>query len=81
MLFNNQKNTVTFGGNTGGLLLSNGSEEKYVISWPGQAGKIFELPTGGSAIMKEGKNTIFFARKEQCLAIGSQLRTLFKIND
>jgi photosystem I subunit 2 len=39
------------------------------------------MPTGGAAIMKTGPNLIYFARKEQCLALGKQLRTNFKIND
>jgi photosystem I subunit 2 len=42
---------------------------------------IFEMPTGGAAIMKQGPNLVYFARKEQCLALGSQLRAKFKIND
>ena len=42
---------------------------------------IFEMPTGGAAIMKPGPNLVYFARKEQCLALGKQLRTNFKIND
>jgi photosystem I subunit 2 len=42
---------------------------------------IFEMPTGGAAIMKDGPNLVYFARKEQCLALGRQLRTNFKIND
>ena len=40
-----------------------------------------EMPTGGAAIMKQGPNLVYFARKEQCLALGKQLRTNFKIND
>jgi len=31
--------------------------------------------------MKEGENLVYFAKKEQCLALGSQLRTNFKIQD
>jgi len=48
----------------------------------GQAKKeqIFEMPTGGAAIMRNGENLLYLARKEQCLALGTQLRT-FKIND
>jgi photosystem I subunit 2 len=38
------------------------------------------MPTGGSAIMLKGENLLYFARKEQCLALGTQLRT-FKINN
>jgi hypothetical protein len=41
---------------------------------------IFEMPTGGAAIMKQGPNLVYFV-KEQCLALGSQLRAKFKIND
>ena len=42
---------------------------------------IFEMPTGGAAIMRQGPNMVYFARKEQALALGKQLRTNFKIND
>ena len=36
------------------------------------------MPTGGAAIMNEGDNLLYLARKEQCLALGTQLRTKFK---
>jgi photosystem I subunit 2 len=39
---------------------------------------VFELPTGGAAHMNEGENLMYFSRKEQCLALGTQLRTKFK---
>jgi photosystem I subunit 2 len=39
------------------------------------------MPTSGSAIMQGGENLLYLAKKEQCLALGTQLRTLFKIND
>jgi len=42
--------------------------------------QIFEMPTGGAAIMRSGENLLYLARKEQCLALGTQLRT-FKITD
>jgi photosystem I subunit 2 len=77
----------TFGGSTGGWLLAAEEEEKYVITWTNDRKKlspqenIFEMPTGGAAIMRQGQNLIYFARKEQCLALGKQLRTEFKIND
>ena len=48
---------------------------------PAQEDNIFEMPTGGAAVMKQGPNLVYFARKEQCLALGKQLRTSFKIND
>jgi photosystem I subunit 2 len=38
------------------------------------------MPTGGAAIMRNGENLLYLARKEQCLALGTQLRT-FKINN
>ncbi|KAD0579087.1 hypothetical protein E3N88_44029 [Mikania micrantha] len=31
--------------------------------------QIFEMPTGGAAIMREGPNLLKLARKEQCLAL------------
>lgn len=63
-----------FGGSTGGWLRSAEVEEKYAISWNGNSEKVFEMPTGGAAIMRLGENVIYFARKEQCLALGAQLR-------
>lgn len=76
-----------FGGSTGGWLQAAETEEKYVMTWTNDRKKsavkdnIFEMPTGGAAIMKQGPNLAYFARKEQCLALGKQLRTSFKIND
>jgi len=76
-----------FGGSTGGWLQSAETEEKYVMTWTNENKKtspeanIFEMPTGGAAIMKSGPNLVYFSRKEQCLALGKQLRTNFKIND
>ncbi len=35
-------------------------------------------PTGGAAIMRKGPNLLKLARKEQCLALLTQLRTKFK---
>ena len=67
-----------FGGSTGGLLTAAETEEKYAITWTSQKEQVFEMPTGGAAIMNEGENLLYFARKEQCLALGTQLRTAFK---
>jgi photosystem I subunit 2 len=39
------------------------------------------MPTSGAAIMQQGENLLYLAKKEQCLALSTQLRTLFKIND
>ncbi|MEX0588008.1 MAG: photosystem I reaction center subunit II PsaD [Cyanobium sp.] len=65
-------------GSTGGLLNSAETEEKYAITWSSPTEQVFELPTGGAAHMNEGENLMYFARKEQCLALGTQLRTKFK---
>ena len=73
-----------FGGSTGGWLQAAETEEKYVMTWTNKRNKpavednIFEMPTGGAAIMKQGPNLVYFARKEQCLALGKQLGTLSK---
>jgi len=69
-----------FGGSTGGLLRKAQVEEFYVITWDAPKEQIFELPTGGAAIMRAGPNLLKLARKEQCLCLGVTLRTKFKIN-
>ncbi|MEB3351228.1 MAG: photosystem I reaction center subunit II PsaD [Cyanobacteriota bacterium] len=65
-------------GSTGGLLNAAETEEKYAITWTSNQAQAFELPTGGAAEMNAGENLMYFARKEQCLALGTQLRTKFK---
>ena len=70
----------TFGGSTGGWLRAAEVEEKYAITWTSSKEQIFEMPTGGSAIMRNGENLLYLARKEQCLALSTQLKT-FKVND
>lgn len=70
--------TPIFGGSTGGLLTKAEVEEKYAITWTSSKQQVFELPTGGAALMHEGENLLYLARKEQCLALGTQLRTKFK---
>jgi len=67
-----------FGGSTGGLLRKAQIEEFYVITWDAKKEQVFEMPTGGAAIMRSGPNLLKLARKEQCLALLSQLRTKFK---
>lgn len=54
------------------------TEEFYVITWEGKKEQIFEMPTGGAAIMRKGPNLLKLARKEQCLALGTMLRTKLK---
>ncbi|MDJ0558989.1 MAG: photosystem I reaction center subunit II [Microcystis sp. M53599_WE4] len=67
-----------FGGSTGGLLTKADLEEKYAITWTSSKEQVFEMPTGGAAIMNEGENLLYLARKEQALALGTQFRTKFK---
>lgn len=37
------------------------------------------MPTGGAAIMRKGPNLLKLAKKEQALALTTQLRTKFKL--
>ena len=39
------------------------------------------IESSGAAIMRNGGNVLYLAKKEQCLALGTQFRALFKIND
>jgi photosystem I subunit II len=70
-----------FPGSTGGLLTKALVEEKYAITWTGKSAQVFEMPTGGAATMNAGENLLYLARKEQCLALGTQFKTKFKITD
>ena len=76
-----QISSPTFGGSTGGWLRAAETEEKYAITWTSKKEQIFEMPTSGSAIMQKGENLLYLSKKEQCLALGTQLRTNFKVND
>jgi photosystem I subunit II len=71
----------TFGGSTGGWLRAAEIEEKYAITWTSPREQIFEMPTSGAAIMREGENLLYLAKKEQCLALSRQLKSKFKISD
>nr|YP_009628851.1 photosystem I ferredoxin-binding protein [Balbiania investiens]QBX88634.1 photosystem I ferredoxin-binding protein [Balbiania investiens] len=71
----------TFGGSTGGWLRAAEVEEKYAITWTSPKEQIFEMPTGGASIMRDGENLLYLAKKEQCLALSSQLKSKFKISD
>jgi photosystem I subunit II len=70
--------TPKFGGSTGGLLTKAEVEEKYAITWTSTKEQVFEMPTAGAAIMNEGENLLYLARKEHCIAMGAQLRNKFK---
>lgn len=69
-----------FGAPAGGLLRKAQVEEFHVITWESKKEQIFEMPTGGAAIMRQGPNLLKLSRKEQCLALLTQLRTKFKID-
>ncbi len=80
-VLNLQIPSPTFGGSTGGWLRAAETEEKYAITWTSKKEQVFEMPTSGAAIMQSGENLLYLAKKEQCLALGTQLRNLFKISD
>jgi photosystem I subunit 2 len=80
MFFDLKTPSPIFEGSTGGWLRAAAVEEKYAITWNSPKENTFEMPTGGAAKMRTGDNLVYFARKEQCLALGSQLRT-FKITN
>jgi len=69
-----------FGGSTGGLLRKAQVEEFYVITFTAKKEAVFEMPTAGAAIMRKGPNLLKLARKEQCMALLSQLRNKFKLD-
>lgn len=73
--------TPIFGGSTGGLLRKAEVEEKYAITWTSPKEQFFELPTGGTAIMRQGKNLLYLARKEYGIYLGGQVLRKLKIND
>ncbi len=70
-----------YGGSTGGLLSKADVEEKYAITWTSPKEQVFEMPTAGAAVMREGENLVYLARKEQCLALAAQQLRPRKIND
>ena len=49
-----------------------------MITWDAKKEQIFEMPTGGAAMMRQGPNLLKLARKEQCLALLAQLRNKFR---
>lgn len=80
-ILNLQIPSPRFGGSTGGWLRAAQFEEKYAITWTSKKEQIFEMPISGAAVMEQGENLLYLAKKEQCLALGAQLRLKFKIQD
>lgn len=77
-----EKVMVKFGGSTGGLGQKASVEEMYIMTWKNPKGpEIFEMPTGGAATMNAGENMVYLARKEHGIALGTQLRSKFKVKD
>ena len=55
-------------------------EEFYVLTWENPGAEVpFEMPTGGTAIMRAGPNLLKLARKEQALALLTQLKAKNKV--
>ncbi|BAZ23742.1 photosystem I protein PsaD [Kalymmatonema gypsitolerans NIES-4073] len=73
--------TPIFGGSTGGLLKKAEVEEKYAITWTSPKEQPFELPTGGTAIMRQGENLLYLARKEYGVYLGGQVLRKLKITN
>lgn len=69
-----------FSGSRGGQPRKAQVEEFYIITWESPKEQIFEMPTGGVAIMRQVPNLLKLARKEQCLTLGTRLRSKYKIN-
>ena len=61
---------------TGGMPPLAFVEERYGITWNSKSERGFELPTGGAGLMNEGDNVMYFARKEQCLALSRQFKNM-----
>tara|TARA_Y100000768_G_scaffold263469_1_gene200986 strand:+ start:391 stop:855 length:465 start_codon:yes stop_codon:yes gene_type:complete len=61
---------------TGGMPPLAFVDERYGVTWNSQEERPFELPTGGAGVMHEGENVMYFARKEQCLALTRHLKKL-----
>ena len=64
-----------FEGGTGGYM-SRSTRERHAITWTSKDQIKFEMPTGGYAIMNKGENLCYFRKKEQCIALGKQLRKM-----
>mmetsp|Transcript_15576 Transcript_15576/g.37010 ORF Transcript_15576/g.37010 Transcript_15576/m.37010 type:complete len:93 (-) Transcript_15576:221-499(-) len=73
---NLQDTFPSFGGNTGGWLKAGETEEKYAMTWTGKDEKIFEMPTGGAAIMKQGENLVYFAKKRAMSCSGFTITSI-----
>jgi photosystem I subunit 2 len=62
-------------GSTSGYF-SRATKERHAITWTAKSPEVFEMPTTGWAIMNKGENLCYFRKKEQCIALGKQLRKM-----
>merc|ERR550525_1774183 len=62
-------------GSTGGYM-SRATRERHAITWTSKEAYYFEMHNSGMAIMNKGENLCYFRKKEQCLALGKQLRKM-----
>lgn len=62
-------------GSTGGYM-SRATRERHAITWTAKEATWFEMPTGGTAMMNQGENLCYFRKKEQCIALGKELRKM-----
>ena len=69
MTLDSQIQTPLFGGSTGGWLRAAQIEEKYAITWSSSKSQIFEMPTGGAAIMRTGQNSFVLSAKRTMLSV------------
>mmetsp|Transcript_102657 Transcript_102657/g.185201 ORF Transcript_102657/g.185201 Transcript_102657/m.185201 type:complete len:306 (-) Transcript_102657:185-1102(-) len=63
-----------FGGTNG--YMSRATRERHAITWTSPSEMQFEMPIGGTAVMNKGENLCYFRKKEQCIALGKQLRKM-----
>jgi len=56
--------------------MSRATRERHAITWTAPEEREFEMPTGDFAVMNKGENLCYFRKKEQCIALGKQLRQM-----
>jgi len=59
-----------------GGYMSRATKERHAITWTAKSEEIIDFPTGVPAIMNKGENLAYFRKKEQCIAVGKELRKM-----
>ena len=67
----------TFEGSTGGWLRAAEVEEKYAITWTSKKEQVFEMPTGGAAIMRQDENLIISSKKRAMSCFKYSIENVF----